>query len=351
LWPAFLILTTSLKFPPEIQLIMPDYSSSDSNSADVVCAGVIVADHLCPPLSHMPHAGELVAVDRLILAIGGCAANAAINLARLGLRTRVSGKVGPDMFGKFVVEVLEKEGLDASGMIVDPGNDTSQTLIINIANQDRRFIHTFGANRTLSVDDLRASIDDRKPPKVFYLGGYLILPGLDPAELAEFFAWLGSLGVHRVLDVATPGPGDYLPQLRPVLPHVDAFLPNEDEAALILGPGTPLEHARAFQKMGTKLAVITCGGHGAIVASRNECIELGVYDVPFVDGTGGGDAFDAGYIAGVVEGGDIQSCLTRAAAQGASCVQGIGTTATIFNKAKSDEFIRQNPLSLRIIQE
>jgi sugar/nucleoside kinase (ribokinase family) len=321
--------------------------SDRKHSRHVVCAGIIVADHLCPPLSHVPEAGELIVVDRLVLAIGGCAANAAINLARLGVPTRVACKVGNDLFGPYVRQILEKEGLDTSGVKVDPENDTSQTLIVNVRGQDRRFIHTFGANKSMSVQDLRSTVDPSDPPVVFYLGGYLIMPGLDPNELGEFLAWLGSLGVHRVIDVAVPGPGDYRMKLEPVLPHVDAFLPNDDEAALMLGPGDPLEHARAFHRMGAKLVVITRGGKGAVVVGRDLTLEMGAYPVDFVDGSGGGDAFDAGYITGIFDGGSLVESLSRAAAQGASCVRGIGTTASIFDRAESDAFLEKHPVSLK----
>ncbi|MBI1325314.1 carbohydrate kinase family protein [bacterium] len=312
----------------------------------VVCAGIIVADHLCPPLPHVPEAGELLVVDRLVLAVGGCAANAAVNLARLKVPTRVVCKVGPDLFGRFVLEMLEREGLDTGSVAIDPDHDTSQTLIVNVQGQDRRFIHTFGANASMSVHDLKAAIDPANPPAVFYLGGYLIMPGLDPVELGEFLEWLGTLGVHRVIDVATPGPADYLPRLTPVLPHVDAFLPNDDEAELILGPGEPLEHARKFHEMGAKLVVITRGGEGAVVAGHELALRMGAYPVEFVDGSGGGDAFDAGYIAGIFDGGTLVESLSRAAAQGASCVRGIGTTATIFDRAESDAFLAAHPVSL-----
>lgn len=325
---------------------MPDAVNSDT-LPQVICAGVLVADHLCPPLPHMPAAGELIAVDRLVLTIGGCAANAAINLARLGVRTQVLCKIGNDMFGQFVTDILKQEGLDTAGFRIDPDNDTSQTLIINVQGQDRRFIHTFGANKSLSVADLKSAIDPANPPKVFYLGGYLILPGLDPHELSDFLAWLGTLGVHRVIDVATPGPANYLPRIQPILPHVDCFLPNSDEAALILGPGSSADHARAFHAMGARLVVITMGGEGAVVVGDEMASHILPYKVNFVDGTGGGDAFDAGYITGIVDGGSILECLTRAAAQGASCVRGIGTTATIFNKAESDAFVAANPLAIR----
>jgi sugar/nucleoside kinase (ribokinase family) len=323
--------------------------TANSAGPHVVCAGIIVADHLCPPLPHVPVAGELVVVDRLVLAVGGCAANAAVNLARLKVPTRVVCKVGRDLFGQFVLDMLQREGLDTRGVAFDETHDTSQTLIVNVQGEDRRFIHTFGANAGMSVQDLKAAIDPSNPPAVFYLGGYLIMPGLDPVELGAFLEWLGTLGVHRVIDVATPGPADYLPRLVPVLPHVDAFLPNDDEAALILGPGDPLDHARKFHDMGAKLVVITRGEEGAVIIGDQVSLDMTAYPVDFVDGSGGGDAFDAGYIAGVFDQGNLIESLSRAAAQGASCVRGIGTTSTIFDREASDAFLAEHPVVVRPI--
>ena len=50
--------------------------------ADVLCCGIIVADHVCSPIAHVPAAGELVMADKMLLTIGGCAANAAVDLAK-----------------------------------------------------------------------------------------------------------------------------------------------------------------------------------------------------------------------------------------------------------------------------
>jgi len=72
------------------------------NPRAVVCAGVLVADHLCTPISRMPEAGELVQADELVLNIGGCASNAAVVLAKLGVRATLCGRVGDDVFGRFV---------------------------------------------------------------------------------------------------------------------------------------------------------------------------------------------------------------------------------------------------------
>ena len=115
----------------------------------VVCAGLVVADHLCPPLDHLPRAGELVTVDELVLNIGGGAANTAVDLARLGVTAKIRARVGDDIFGRFATETLRAHNVDTSALKIDPELATSQTLIVNVRGQDRRFIHCVGANAGL----------------------------------------------------------------------------------------------------------------------------------------------------------------------------------------------------------
>jgi sugar/nucleoside kinase (ribokinase family) len=310
----------------------------------VVCAGVLVADHLCTPIDHLPEAGELVAADELVLNIGGCASNAAVVLAKLGVRATICGKVGDDAFGRFVADTLVGFGVDVAALAVDPDLPTSQTLIVNVKGQDRRFIHSFGANKGLRADDLDPVLTP--PPRVLYLGGYLVLPGLDAEALAERFARARRAGTVTVLDVATPGPADYLRHLRPVLPETDVFLPNTDEASLILGESEPVRQADAFRALGARRVVVTCGERGAVAVSDALRIRLGTYPVTFVDGTGGGDAFDSGYIAGLLDGLPELECLKLASAVGASCVRAIGTTAGVFTRPEADAFIRSHELDV-----
>jgi sugar/nucleoside kinase (ribokinase family) len=290
------------------------YPSTSSRTPSVICAGVLVADHLTTPIDHVPASGELVAADELLLNIGGCASNAAMALARLGIPTLICGKVGDDVFGKFVATTLEQAGVDVRGLGVDRQRATSQSLIINVKGQDRRFIHSFGANRGLTVSDLDPLLALK--PKVVYLGGYLILPA------------------------------DYLKHLRPVLSEVDAFLPNTDEASLILNETDPVRQALAFHEMGARHVVITCGDRGSVAVSNALKARLGTYPVTFVDGTGGGDAFDAGDVAGILEGLDEIGCLKLASALGASCVRAVGTTAGLFSRDEAFAFIEEHPLPI-----
>ena len=310
----------------------------------VVCAGVVVADHLCTPIDHVPTAGELVMADDLVLNIGGCASNAAVDLAKLGVRSAVCGRVGDDAFGRFVAETLASFGVDCRALAIDPAEPTSQTLIVNVRGEDRRFIHCFGANRGLTATDLDAVLSS--PPRVLYLGGYLVLPSLDAEALAKRFAAARRRGTITVLDVAVPGPGDHLRHLRTVLPHTDVFLPNADEGALILGEPDPVRQALAFRDLGARRVIVTRGEHGAIAVSEALRARLGTFPVPYVDGSGGGDAFDAGYIAGLLDGRDELGCLTLASALGASCVRAVGTTAGVFTRAEADAFLAGHSLSV-----
>ena len=313
-----------------------------SQSADVLCAGILVADHVCTPIDHLPVAGELVLADRLMLTLGGCAANVAVGLAKMGVSAAVAGRVGNDVFGRVVTDLLRETGVDVSAVTVTPGVDTSQTLIVNVKGQDRRFIHTFGANAAFRAFDVPTSARC----KVFYLGGYFILDGVTQDELGAVFFAARKSGVQTVLDVATPGPGDYLPRLEKLLPLVDVFLPNDHEAALITGVADPVRQAECFRALGAKTAVITQGDRGAVLVSERARLRSGTFPIEFVDGSGGGDAFAAGYIAGLLRGLDEAGCLRLASAMGASCVRAIGTTTGVFTRAECDAFLAKNELKI-----
>ncbi len=317
---------------------------SENQAPPVVCAGMVVTDHVSPPLDHLPSAGELVAVDDLVLNIGGGAANAAVDLARLGVRSAICARVGDDTFGRFATETLRTHGIDTQALTVDRSRPTSQTMIVNVRGQDRRFIHAVGANLGFTAEDLDPALTTST--RVLYIGYFLILPELTGEALAKRFAKVRQGGGFTVLDVATPGPGKYIEPLKAVLPHTDVFLPNSDEAALILGEHDPIRQALAFREMGARAVVITCGERGAIAMSDSLRVRLGTYPIAYVDGSGGGDAFDAGYITGLLEGRSELDCMKLASAIGASCVRAVGTTAGVFTRAEADAFLRSHELAI-----
>ena len=308
---------------------------------------MVVVDHVAPPIPRLPRAGELVAVEKLVLNIGGGAANTAVDLTRLGVGVSICARVGQDIFGRFATETLVAHGVDVAALQVDPDHATSQTLIVNVRGEDRRFIHSLGANADFVPGDLDQVLDPA--PRVLHIGYFLILPELDADGLAERLARARKAGTLTLLDVATPGPGHYLEPLRTVLPHTDVFVPNTDEAALILEEDDPVRQALTFRDMGAGRVVITRGEHGLISVSDEQRLKISAFPVDFVDGSGGGDAFNAGYIVGLLEGRPELECLKLASAVGASCVRAVGTTAGVFTRAETDEFLRGHEPSVEIL--
>jgi len=216
-----------------------------------------------------------------------------------------------------------------------------------VAGEDRRFIHSFGANALFRAQDI--PLDRVRKCRVLYLGGYLLMPNMTHDELIPVFKAARAAGVKTVLDVAIPGPGAYLPRLEPLFPHVDVFLPNDHEGQIITGEADPIRQADVFRRLGAHTVVITCGSRGAILVDDNVRLCAGSFSVPFVDGTGGGDAFDAGYIVGMLDGLDVEGRLRLASALGASCVRAVGTTPGVFTRPECEAFLKQQALPIERI--
>lgn len=316
-------------------------------AVECLSAGILVADHLCAPIARLPAAGELVLADELPLSLGGCAANVAMDLARIETKVGILGCVGEDPFGAFLADTLEQQGVDVSGIRHVEGVGTSGTLIINVQGEDRRFIHTLGANAVFSTRDI--SLDAVRQARVLYVGGYLLMDALRPDALAEIFGQARSAGVKTVLDIVLPSPESHWAKLEPVLGETDVFLPNEDEAAVITGLKDPIEQAQVFRRAGAKTVVITCGESGAVLVDENCKLQAAAYGTDYVGGTGAGDAFDAGYIAGLLEGADPRGCLQWGSALGASCVRSVSATESVFTRHQAEAFLANRELSIRTL--
>jgi sugar/nucleoside kinase (ribokinase family) len=312
---------------------------------EVVCAGILVADHVCTPMERLPDEGHLVAVERMFLLTGGCAANVGVNVAKQGLGVRVLGAVGDDSWGRFVREDLQSRGVDTGAVRVLPEWHTSQTMILLCKGQDRRFVHTFGANGGFRASDVDLGLLDGA--RVFYLGGYLAMPGLLPDDLAGLFAACRERGVRTVLDVVVPTGVSVEGQLAPVLRHTDVFLPNNDEAEILTGEYQPERQARRLLEMGVETVVVTMGDEGLLFARGNEMGRAAHFPSEVLDQTGAGDAFCAGFITGMVRGLDLAGCVAYGSALGASCVRSIGCYQGVFDRLQAEAFLAEHPLPVR----
>lgn len=309
---------------------------------DCLCLGIVVADHVCEPVAHLPGAGELVLTPRTHLSIGGCAANVAVDLVRLGRKAAVIGCVGDDAFGRFVIDTLSHAGVDVGRIACLAGEATSTSMIINVQGDDRRFIHAPGANARLEGDEISADLLERT--RAVYVGGYGLSDRPSPERIAALFSAARERDVKTILDIVVPhGKASWL-FLEPVLPWTDVFLPNEDEARAITGISEPAAQARALREAGAETVVVTCGPGGAVVASAGGVFRTAAFPIEFVDGTGSGDAFAAGYLHALLDGHAVHECVRAGTALGASCVRASGATTSVFDAIGLSEFLASHRL-------
>jgi len=318
---------------------------------DVVCLGILIADIFASPIDSLPAAGELKLVDRYLLSAGGCAANTAACLRRLGRQVRVVGKVGEDLFGDFVKKDLERIGVDTSAVRRSSTHPTSNTYIVNVRGEDRRFFHTIGANADFRFEDIDLTILDGI--RVLYVGGYMVMREFGPQHLVQLFHEAKARGLKTVLDVVIgagiPAPLD---QIEPALRYTDAFLPNDDEARALTGRTDPSEQAEVLSRLNPDcVVIITMGGRGALARHRDQVIRAGAYQVDCIDESGAGDAFAAGFITGLLESWPLESTLRFASAVGASCTRALGCTEGVFHFPEAEAFVAHSSIDITHIRE
>lgn len=110
--------------------------SDGDKSGLVVAIGELVVDWLAQEKST-----GFIETSTFIKSLGGNASNVAIGLSRLGTPSRIVAKVGPDVHGKFLLKVLEDEGVDTRFVKIDESSSTAQCYVFTTVNDDNTFLN------------------------------------------------------------------------------------------------------------------------------------------------------------------------------------------------------------------
>lgn len=306
----------------------------------IICLGILVADIVGKPLRAVPDLGRLVLVDEMSLHTGGCAINAATALARLGLPVEVIGKVGSDAFGDFVLSALTERGIGSGGIKRDMEAGTSATMVMVAPDGERRFVHYIGANAHLRLEDIDLSMV--QAASILHIAGSLVMPGIDGQPTAELLHHARRAGVTTFLDTVWDDTGRWMDVLAPCLPYIDYFVPSLPEGAALTGLDDPVEIAHALLECGVKTVGLKMGVDGCLVMTGDEpAHHFPAYQVDVVDATGAGDAFAAGFIAGIWQGWPLEQTAPFANAVGALCVTGLGATGGVRSLPETLAFLEK----------
>ncbi|HZP80637.1 MAG TPA: sugar kinase, partial [Chthonomonadaceae bacterium] len=269
---------------------------------DVTCVGILVADVVGKPIDALPGRGKLALVERMELHSGGCAANTGIGLAKLGVETAIIGKVGEDGFGDFLVQRFEKFGIEAGGVVRDKETATSATMVLGHSDGERSFLHYLGANATLALEDI--DFERVRRSKILHIAGALVMPKLDGEPTSALLKRAKEAGVITAFDTVYDARGLWMQKVGPCLPYVDYMLPSFEEARMLAGGrDDPAEIAKFLLDAGAKVVGLKLGERGSYIAAQDgTAFHVPILPVQAIDALGAGDAYVAGFLAGVVKG-------------------------------------------------
>ncbi len=307
---------------------------------DICCVGHMCTDILVRPVDALPEKGKLMLVDSIHQYTGGCAMNTAISLAKLGVNTALVGKVGNDGFGAFMKATLEENQVDTGGLLMEEGGMTSASVVTIGTDGERTILHCLGTNQSLCFEDI--TINQVLCARYLFIGGVFLMPKFDGEDTAGLLKIAQENGVVTAMDTAWDAQGRWLELIRPSLAHLDWFMPSVEEAEQMLGTRDPEKLTGEFKKLGVKNVVIKLGSDGCYVAPQGEegrC--FGVFPAKAVDTAGAGDAWCAGFLAGLIRNLPVDEAALLGNAAGAMCVTKIGTTNGIRCLEETQAFIRR----------
>lgn len=304
---------------------------------EVICVGTFVADVFLLPVERWPARGELVTADKIMLSCGGCAANTARALQRLGIGTAAIGVVGDDPFGKMVVTALREDAVDVSGMMVDSSLPTQSCVVAVGSDGERSLINIHGAARSLLLQQLDLSIHTNA--RVLHMGGAFNVPGLDGEPTASLFHNAHARNMITSLDTSWDASGGWMKTLKPALPFTDVLFCNLEEGRFLTGQSSPRQVMKRLLENGPGMVILKLGADGCMAGTTSQEFEIKGFPVTVVDTSGAGDAFVAGFWASRLHGATIEEAGRVANAVGALCVTGVGTLTAIENMTQVRQFL------------
>jgi ribokinase len=267
---------------------------------EVVCFGALNVDKLYK-VNQIAKAEEEAEILGFNQSPGGSAANTAVGLARLGVKTGYIGKVARGSDGEFLLDAFKQEGVDTHGIMISESGRCG-TIIGFVDQEGQRALYLDpGVNNTIIFKDIR--LNYFTSVKLLHLSSFV---ASGPFEAQRSVA-NALLNVAITLDPGMIYANKGLEQLRPLIKKCFAIFPNAGELQLLTGEIVE-EGAKMLLEEGVKVVAVKLGKRGCYVTDGKEKFLVPAYKVKVVDSTGAGDAFCAGFIYGMLNKKSLKEC-------------------------------------------
>ncbi len=290
---------------------------------DVLVVGELNVDLILNSIDSFPEMGKEKIAKNMTLTLGSSSAIFASNLSALGANVAFLGKIGNDSFGTLVKESLEMKKVNTDFIVRSTELNTGATIVLNYS-EDRAMITYPGAMEALTITDIEEKVV--RSAKHLHFSSYFLQPGMQPGILA-LFQTAKENGLTTSLDIQWDPEEKWNFNYKEVLPFVDIFLPNEQEA-LLLTSESILENAVNELISYGKFVVVKLGSKGSIAATKGKSVfKQSFYNNNVVDAIGAGDSFNAGFIFKYINGFKIDECQIFANLTGAVNTTAAGGTS------------------------
>jgi len=271
---------------------------------DVLVVGELNVDLIMNELDRFPEVGKEILARQMTLTLGSSAAIFASNISSLGARVAFIGKIGRDKFGEVVLESLQDNNVDVSMIIQDENCGTGATIILNV-EEDRANTTYPGAMDLLTINDI--SEEDLSRAKHLHFSSFFLQPGMRDG-VGKLFSKAQELGLTTSFDMQWDPEEEWDLAIEEILPHVNVFLPNENELLYLSGKKNLDEAINVIEKY-IDVLVIKRGNKGSLVSTGGESMDLPAFlNKNVVDAIGAGDSFNAGFIYKYILGNAIPDC-------------------------------------------
>jgi len=276
----------------------------------------------------------------------GAESNVAIGLAKLGKKTGWFSKLGDDEFGEYILRELRGENVDTSSVIMSRKNPTGIMFKqFSAGNETSVFYYRKGsAASTISAYDL--PLDYIRQAKILHISG--ITPALSESCKEAIFAavkYAREQGIKVSFDPnirlklwSKEEAKDCLSEL---LPLSDIVLIGEDEADILFGTKDPYQTVDILRKYNVSQIAVKLGADGAVVADQGTSYAIPARPVQVVDNIGAGDAFNAGFLCGLLEDKDLETCGRLGTIMGAYAVSSYGDVEGLPSRSQVNALINQ----------
>ena len=293
--------------------------------------------------------GHLRYVPNFRRKMGGAESNVAIALTRLAHPAGFVTAFGEDALGHYAYSELLSEGLDLSRVVFDPQHRTG-VMFKELLGKYETKVWYYRENSAAS--HMTASLLDTE-----YLEGAKIL------HVTGITMAISQTARQAVLDAVTKAKAlglliSFDPNIRlrlwsreeaakailPLLPQVDIIFPGLEESEILFGPGRAEEYIRKYLSLGIEKVALKVGKKGCYVADCQGTHFLEAY--PFfdvVDTVGAGDAFDSGFLAGLLEGQSLTECGTMANCMGAMATKSSDDYQMLPTRRELDVLLQKAP--------